>query len=119
VWEIWRQHVGKHIGTTVSWTRETDREDVEKHIESLKDCDTAGIYHSSDELLLKELLGDAVGAFKGYYDFLTQQPENLPAPGDQAVGGGNRASGSSSLSLRHGITGGSLSSKYHEEFLEC
>jgi hypothetical protein len=73
VWEKWREHVGEHIGTAVNWTQDTNREKVEEHLESLKNCNFAGM-REMEKSLLECLLHDAVDAFEGYYDFLMGGP---------------------------------------------
>jgi len=64
VWEKFKKHVGKHVETALK----LDRKEIEKHLESLKNCDCEG-FHEMEKELLACLLGDAVDAFKGYYGF--------------------------------------------------
>jgi len=73
VWEKWREHVGEHIGTAVNWTQDTRREEVEEHLESLKNCNFAGM-REMEKVILQSLLHDAVDAFEGYYNFLMSGP---------------------------------------------
>ncbi|OAX34205.1 hypothetical protein K503DRAFT_794250 [Rhizopogon vinicolor AM-OR11-026] len=82
VWDEWREHVGSHIEAT-NWTRNTNRQDVNKDLESLKKYDSTRL-STKDEPLFAKLLKDAVDAFEGYYKFLNP-------PGDQGDGKGNRA----------------------------
>ncbi|OJA08059.1 hypothetical protein AZE42_12496 [Rhizopogon vesiculosus] len=68
MWDEWREHVGSHIEAT-NWTRNTNRQDMNKNLESLKKYDTTRL-----------------NTFEKYYKQLNKLEQN--PPGDQGAGEG-------------------------------
>jgi hypothetical protein len=94
VWEEWRKHIGQHIETT-NWSPWTDESCVAAKLESLIGYEHTAQLSEEQKSLLKELLKDAEDAFRGYYNYLKNQP------GGQGVDEGGRNSRPSPSSQRH------------------